>query len=194
MDNTSTPKTPIKPAATPVPANNDVKPSAPPLGAAQPTSVAPQPKPVVGSIQGPNPAQTPNTIATKSEPVTKPPLTGADLLAAAAREHALNEPQPNPDGRTKAVVGKSKGKGIIIVLVVVLLLAAGGAGTYLYMQSKDSKESRTSTNASQSTPSKAAESVSTDVTNKGIEEDIGSIDDSKDYATTDLSEGSLGLQ
>jgi uncharacterized protein HemX len=78
----------------------------------------------------------------------------------------------------------------LMMLVIVIVLIALVVAAYFAFLKKDDKPAASSTNNTQST---TATTTDPDAVDKSIDSAVSKLDDSKDYAASDLSDTTLGL-
>lgn len=142
--------------------------------------------------------------ATTAAAVTEEP---ASVASASAPEAAVQEPKPedttptdqpadpapNPLAIPPEAAHKSGAPVVAIVVAILVALGLAALVVFTFMKSKNNSTSSTNTSATQTATKPLASPADVDTTDKELDASLNKLDDSKDFATTDLSDKSLGL-
>lgn len=183
-DNNSTGSV-VQPTATAEPSQGtkiDVSVSpAPAVDAVDQPSLAPEPPANGGASLAPEPTL-PSTNTELSDSSVQPAPQQADDAGA----------QMPPITPSKKAKGSGKKMMVILVVVIALVLIAGAG--YMYLKNKN--KTATVTPAVTSTAAKVEKATSKDVTSASsdLDTNLQKVNDTKDFASTDLTDSALGIQ
>lgn len=101
---------------------------------------------------------------------------------------------PNPLAATPPTGPKKSGKPmLVIVIAVVIALALAALVVVIFLKPKKNTAGTTNSTSNQTAPKPLASPADVDNTNKEIDTSLSKVNDSTDFASTDLSDKALGL-
>lgn len=157
-----------------------ITPSAPSLDTPSPVSV-PEPDLAVPATPEKEMASKNLADALKAEPSAAAPVS--DAFDAAMQSATTSGAQP-----------AKKGKGLAITAVVLVVLAVIAGAGYAYMQTRPEKAKDTPVPAASATPKPAAITpADVDKSTTDIDDNLKKVDDTKDFAATDINDATVGL-
>ncbi len=130
-----------------------------------------------------------------SEPVEE---SSSDTPVAETTEQTSQDPAKllavTPDNAGKAR-RKAPAGAIAVAIVIALILAGATIFAYLRTSKNDTAATHNSAKSTATTPAKQEpiQAADVDTTNQGIDDSLKAIDENKDFASTDLSDTTLGL-
>lgn len=187
----------IQPTATDESSNGtkidvSVSPSLPKPDVAEPTLAADVEQP---SLAPEPPVDTPVAPAPEPiSPISAPPESPLSQASVQPPPEASAAQTPEtPPAKPAKAKGGSKKMLVILVVIVAIVLISGAA--YMFLKKK---KDTTTTGAATTTPTvaKVEKATSTDVTqtSSDLDTNLQKIDDTKDFASTDLTDTALGIQ
>jgi len=134
-----------------------------------------------------NPASSPEAPASpEPKPLTEP------AFQAGSDDSSQTPSAVNPMAITQPTAPKKKG-GMVIVIAIIIFLMLAVAAYFVYTSGNDSSKASQSKQPASTAQVSQAKTSDVDQTNQALDKDLSSVDDNKDFTSTDLSDASLGL-
>ncbi len=150
--------------------------------------------PAESALDFTSPPEVSDSAVNTEEPPVEAPFSEPNIVNM-ADENSSQPPVESPLAISPQAVAKSNSPITVIVVAIIVAIVLAGVAVFVYLtNSGTTKTTTTSKTSNQSVIEKPKATMSdVDTTNQEIDKSLQSIDETKDFSSTELSDASLGL-